>query len=203
MLRNSSVSVRVPYPNCDSDTGIHMTWRIGQEVGDHVSPQTEWIIQFAWRLWGIVASLHASYRCAISNVMAGGCLYRPSGTGYMLPSWNPGKLGRSSTNSWSNNWVHWRPVLPACELWLTIGTERFWQISAGTHLSSLGCICCYLLRRRRPGTGDIATPPVRPSVCLSVRLSVTFSFRTVTQKRIAVFSRNFAGTCTKSWGCAV
>ena len=58
-----------------------------------------------------------------------------------------------------------------------------------------------------PGTGDIATPPVRPSVCpsvcLSVRLSVTFSFRTVTQKRIAVFSRNFAGTCTKWWGCAV
>ena len=53
-----------------------------------------------------------------------------------------------------------------------------------------------------PGTGDIATPPSvrppRPSVCLSVRLSVTFSFRTVTQKRIAVFSRNFPGTCTKS-----
>ena len=46
-----------------------------------------------------------------------------------------------------------------------------------------------------PGTGDIAMPPVRPSV--------TFSFRTVTQKRIAVFSRNFAGMCTKSWGCAV
>ena len=62
----------------------------------------------------------------------------------------------------------------------------------------------YLPRRRRPGTGDIATPPsVRPSVCPSVRLSVTFSFRTVTQKHIAVFSRNFAGTCTKSWGCAV
>ena len=37
----------------------------------------------------------------------------------------------------------------------------------------------------------------------SVRLSVTFSFRTVTQKRIDVFSRNFAGTCTMSWGCAV
>ena len=51
-----------------------------------------------------------------------------------------------------------------------------------------------------PGMGDIATPP-RPSVCLSVRPSVcpsvTFSFRTVTQKRIAVFSQNFAGTCTK------
>ena len=38
-----------------------------------------------------------------------------------------------------------------------------------------------------------------PSVCPSV----TFSFRTVTQKRIDVFSRNFAGTCTMSWGCAV
>ena len=39
----------------------------------------------------------------------------------------------------------------------------------------------------------------RPSVCLSV----TFSFRTVTQKRIDVISRNFAGMCTMSWGCAV
>ena len=38
---------------------------------------------------------------------------------------------------------------------------------------------------------------------LSIRLSVTFSFRTVTQKRIDVFSRNFAGTCTKSWCCIV
>ena len=54
-----------------------------------------------------------------------------------------------------------------------------------------------------PGTGDIATPPVCLSVCPSVRLSVTFSFRTVTQKRMAVCSRNFAGTCTKSLGCAV
>ena len=53
----------------------------------------------------------------------------------------------------------------------------------------------YLPRHRRPGTGDIATPPVCPSV--------TFSFRTVTQKRIDVFSRNFAGTCTMSWGYAV
>ena len=43
----------------------------------------------------------------------------------------------------------------------------------------------------------------RPSVCSSVRPSVTFSFRTVTQKRIDVFSRNFAGTCTMAWGCSV
>ena len=42
-------------------------------------------------------------------------------------------------------------------------------------------------------------PSVRPSICPSV----TFSFRTVTQKLIDVFSRNFAGTCTMSWGCAV
>ena len=56
--------------------------------------------------------------------------------------------------------------------------------------------CNYLLSPAGaigPGTGDIATPPI----CLSVCPSVTFSFRTVTQKRIAVFSRNFAGTCTK------
>ena len=44
-----------------------------------------------------------------------------------------------------------------------------------------------------PGREILQRPP-------SVRLSVTFSFRTVTQKRIAVFSRYFAGTCTKSWG---
>ena len=47
-----------------------------------------------------------------------------------------------------------------------------------------------------PGDGRYCNAP-RLSVCLSV----TFSFRTITQK--AVFSRNFAGMCTKSWGCAV
>ena len=55
-----------------------------------------------------------------------------------------------------------------------------------------------------PGREILQRPPsvrlsVRPSVCLSV----TFSFRTVTKKRIDVFSRNFAGMCTMSWGCAV
>ena len=49
-----------------------------------------------------------------------------------------------------------------------------------------------------PGTGDIATP----SVCLSVGPS-RLVFRTVTQKRITVFSQNFEGTYTMSWGCVV
>ena len=73
-------------------------------------------------------------------------------------------------------------------------------------LSIISCVYVYIILILSPagavgpGTGDIATPA---SVCLSVRPSVTFSFRTATPKRIAVFSRNFAGTCTKSWGCAV
>ena len=77
-----------------------------------------------------------------------------------------------------------------------------------------GCTCCFAAAGAvGPGSGDIATPPsvcpssvrpsVRPYVRPSVRPSGTLSFRTVTQKRIAVFSWNFAGTCTKSWGCAV
>ena len=50
----------------------------------------------------------------------------------------------------------------------------------------------YLLPRRRPGW-TILKPP---------RLSVTFRFRTVTWRRIALFPQDFAGTCTMSWGCA-
>ena len=34
------------------------------------------------------------------------------------------------------------------------------------------CRHFYLPRRRRPGTGDIVTPPVRLSVCLSVRVAI-------------------------------
>ena len=60
--------------------------------------------------------IQPTYRCAISDVMAGGCLYRPPGTGYVLPSWKPRNhscTGASPINSWSNNnWVHWWPVLP-------------------------------------------------------------------------------------------
>ena len=61
--------------------------------------------------------------------------------------------------------------------------------------------CTFFISRRGEGLGrEILQPPSeRPSVCLSVM----FSFRSVTRKCIAVFSRNFACTCTKSWGCAV
>ena len=44
-----------------------------------------------------------------------------------------------------------------------------------------------------PGTGDIEPPS---SVCPIV----TFSFHSVIRTRITVFSRNFAGVCTMSWG---
>ena len=50
---------------------------------------------------------------------------------------------------------------------------------------------------RGPGREILQRPP---SVCLSVRLSVTFCFRTVTRRRIDVFSQNFAGTCTRHGG---
>ena len=77
-------------------------------------------------------------------------------------------------------------------------------------LSQLQMISTLIISRGAEGPGReiLQCPPsVRPSVCLSVRPSVcpsvTFSFRTVPQKRIDVFSRNFAGMCTMSWGCAV
>ena len=46
----------------------------------------------------------------------------------------------------------------------------FWRMEVGHWYYT---VVFYLPRRRRPGTGDIATPPVRlsvrPSVCPSVR----------------------------------
>ena len=57
--------------------------------------------------------------------------------------------------------------------------------------------------KARDGRYCNVPPSVRLSVCPSVCLSITFSFRTVTKKLIDVFSRNFAGMCTMSWGCAV
>ena len=134
--------LRVPYPNCSSDTGIHMTWRIGQEVGDHVSPSTEWIVQFAWRLWGIVQSLHAACRCAISDVMASGCL--TVCTDHPEPATCfPVEISEScpeaSLNSWSNNWVNWWPVLPvSCGSLLAL--RDFGKFMLDPHLSSLGRI---------------------------------------------------------------
>ena len=97
--------------------------------------------------------------------------------------------------------------LLSCLICSLIWVRRYLGSKMGQSIEAYFQSCFYLPRRRRPGTGDIATPPiclsVRPSVCPSVCLSVTFSFRTVTQKRIDVFSRNVAGMCTMSWGCAV
>ena len=60
------------------------------------------------------------------------------------------------------------------------------------------CISFVISRRAiGPGTGDIPKPPVRLSVSTS---RLVFA---LTRKFINVFSQNFAGTCTKSWGCAV
>ena len=101
--------------------------------------------------------------------------------------------------------LYWRVILSCCE-WLTMGKKI--SKDDGNLFARRSCTCSavttlYMSWNFKflspagavgPGTGDIATPPVRLSV---VRPSVTFSFRTVTQKRIAVFSRNFAGTCTK------
>ena len=67
------------------------------------------------------------------------------------------------------------------------GTKRqFHALDHTTNTHKFHLNLYYLPLRRRPRTGDIETPP---SACLAV----TFSFRTVTRKHIAVFSRNFAG----------
>ena len=55
---------------------------------------------------------------------------------------------------------------------------------------------CISHRTEGPGREILKRPP--PPIHFSFR--VKFSFRTVTLKSIAVFSRNFAGTCTMSWG---
>ena len=58
------------------------------------------------------------------------------------------------------------PLSPSLEAWLTCqaqtleGKDRHGRVIKPPF---------YLPRRRRPGTGDIATPPVCLSVCLSVR----------------------------------
>ena len=72
----------------------------------------------------------------------------------------------------------------------TIFNEALWvRKREGSSLPNF-VTACRLVHR-------LENTPIHLSVCLSV----TFSFQT--KKRIAVFSRNFAGMCTMSWGCAV
>ena len=58
--------------------------------------------------------------------------------------------------------------------------------------------CCLLINSKSPflclppsGSGDILFFPWRPSVCLSVRLSVTNRVRSITRKPLKLYSRNF------------
>ena len=81
--------------------------------------------------------------------------------------------------------------------WLFILEQWFRTWGGWKHVN----ILFLLSHAEGPGREILQRP--RPSICLSIRLSVTFGFRTVTRKHIAVFSQNFAGVCTMSWACAV
>ena len=101
----------------------------------------------------------------------------------------------------SISWSFYRMTLT------TYHKKVFSKSSLFPHIDHLVKICSVTFSLLSPAApeardGRYCNAPVRLSVCLSVCPS-RFSFRTVTQKRIPVFSRNFAGTCTKSWGCAV
>ena len=85
--------------------------RSGRPRTKTVSPQIYWIVQFAWRLWGIVASLHAVYRYAIT------------GRHGRLESVTCFPVLESCTEASPNNWVNWWPVLPVSCGW----AEIFWH----------------------------------------------------------------------------
>ena len=65
------------------------------------------------------------------------------------------------------------PPPPRTHTHQTVNDGEHFIISRGAE--GPGREILHLPRRRRPGTGDIATPPVRLSVCLSVRPSVCLS----------------------------
>ena len=67
----------------------------------------------------------------------------------------------------------------------TAGEDTLFPLFSAQYIE----IIFYLSPCRRPGDGRYCNAAIRPSVYLSVRPSVTFSFRTVTRKRIDVFSQ--------------
>ena len=88
-----------------------------------------------------------------------------------------------------NDWLY----LTFIPLYVAINMINVWELKY--YCVNIGLFMTFL---------SPAAPKARDGrYCNAPRLSVTFSFRTVTQKRIDVFSQNFAGTCTMSWGCAV
>ena len=91
------------------------------------------------------------------------------------------QLKRTKSEPWQRRW----------HTIISYPYTKLWKLAPGNVTIHL---CRFIISRGAEGPGReiLQRPPVRLSVCLSVRLSVTFSFRTVTQKRIAVFSRNFA-----------
>ena len=107
--------------------GIHMTWRIGQEVGDHVSPdRVDRSIRLATlRNRRIVASVCTDH-------------HKPA---TCFPVEIPESCPEASPNSWSNNLVYWWPVLPvSCGSLLA---RRDFSKFLLDHLSSLGRIFRY------------------------------------------------------------
>ena len=119
MLRYSLVPVRVPYPNCGYDTGTHMTWRIGQEVGDHVSPQTR--VDRSIRLATLgnrritARNLQMRYLGRHGRRVSIQIHQEPA---TCFPVEIPESCPEASTNSWSS-----LITSLACELCLTISTR--------------------------------------------------------------------------------
>ena len=127
--------VGIPYPNCGSDTGIHRTWRIGQEVEEHVyrhrqsgSFNSPGDIEESWH--NCTQPTDALSR---TSWQAGVCTdHQEPAT--CFPVEIPESCPEASTSSWSNNWDNWWPVLRVSCGWLL--AQRFWQISVGPHLFS-------------------------------------------------------------------
>ena len=103
MLRYTSVSVGVSYPNCGSDTRLHMTLKISQEMGDHISPQsgsfnspgdfddsshhcmqpTDMLTRMSWQAAGVCTDHQEPATC--------------------FPVEFPESCPKASSNIWSNN----------------------------------------------------------------------------------------------------